>query len=415
MSNAGAPVSDENGTLLAELVGRYRAPVGLAATAVAVAPNLVNVPIINRYEVWGAVVIFIAAVFTASLTDSRRVLAGVAVAGVLVFVAGELALRDHLGGLHEEANAAEWPVLMPPPASRRTETTVGPDPIATIRAFRRRWVLHTDGTIDGLNADGTIAVTYRVDGPAVAIAACGHTLIVTHARGKVARVSPTSGKVLTDYPYSSRPSDVVCGGGFVWVSKPDRGSVVQLRERTLGYVDEFPLVVNATSIAYGAGAIWVLDGPHRQVVGVIAATKEKVGPYAIMGDGQQILFADDYVWVLHREQSCLKRLDFRRGEEIGPGVPLGNYPYRMRHRDGIIYVADYADATILEIDAGTVRPSGKPILFGKPGRLTDADEHGGRLVGIDTARNRVVIMGEVDRARQRAKWLYAATPECPSR
>ena len=91
-----------------------------------------------------------------------------------------------------------------PPPPRPTRTLVGSDPIATLRAFGKRWVLDSDGSIDGFGDDGTPEVRYGVKGPASAMIACGDALVVTHEHGRVARVSPTSGTLLSDYRYGWR-------------------------------------------------------------------------------------------------------------------------------------------------------------------------------------------------------------------
>ena len=107
-----------------------------------------------------------------------------------------------------------------------------------------------------------------------------------------------------------------------------------MRPGTLRDVEEFPAVDEATSISYGRGAIWIADVTTSELVGVLSATREKLGPYKIGSDAQHILYVEPYLWLLHRAQSCLRRFDFGQNSEVGRGVPVGPFAWRMTHRGG---------------------------------------------------------------------------------
>jgi hypothetical protein len=385
--------------LLPDLIHRWRRQTVILVAAVGLAPNFADAPFVTRYEVWGAIVILAVGLVTASHTSSRAVLGVVLAVAGFAFAGAELRFRV-AGGDRDPHAVADPP--KPPPARppRARVTELAPDPIATIRAFQRRWVLHADGLIEGLDARGKQQLRFRVTAPAAALVPCAGALIVTHGKGHVARIDPTTGTV-RDYPYSDTPGDAACGGGFVWASKPDAGSVVQLRPRSLRYVDEYPVVDTVTSIAFQAGAVWLLDGPANEVVGV-NLDKERLGPFPVMPDARQVIAGGGYLFVLHREQSCLRRLDTLRGRETGAGVALGPYPWRLHYRDGVVYVSDYVDGSILAVGADSLRPRGRPVVAAGHAKLVDADEYAGDLIGLDTAEDRLLTLGPKARVALRA-------------
>lgn len=393
-------------SLLARVTRRHKLLAGAIVAAVGVGPNVADVPLLSRWEAWGCVIVFILWAVTAHLTPSRRIATGVVCAALVTFAVVEAVVR-----LPNESGR---------PAATGKDARTGPlrvtdlgaDPAVTVRGFGRRWVLHTSGLLEGLDDSGTPEVSYHVRGPATGLAACGGALVVTHDHGRVARVSPRSGHVLTDYKFGQFAADVVCGGPFIWVSKPENGSVVQLSKKRLSYIDEFPLVKEVTSISYGGGVVWLLDGPDRLLVGVVARSKEKLGPYAVMADAQQILVVHSVPWILHREQACLVRLDLARGAEVGPGVPLGPYAYRIRQHKGKIYVADYANGTVSVVDAQSERALGNPYELSKHGRIVDADLYRGRLSAIDATRHAILTLRLAKAGNLRLKHQYPRSREC---
>jgi hypothetical protein len=376
---------------------------GAMVVAMGLLPNFVDFPLVSRWDGWA--IVFVIAAFLVSGVKTRSgfvawlVAAAAAVAAALVLAFVPLpdvsGRPDAAGAQKEQKQGAQMQTRndLPNVLSR----AVGLDPVATIFAFGRRWVLRSDGEVLGMNPDGSGAVSFSVNGPATAIVACAGALVISYGNGYVGRFSPTTLRRLAHYHYGYGSGQLVCGGGYVWIHKPGRGTIVQLGGRHLELVVETPVAEEATSIAYGMGAIWVADPARGNVVGVDARHHQLLGPFSVMADGDRILVAAPYLWVLHPQQSCLLRLDVRRGREIGPGIALGTFPSQMRLRDGAIFLTDYSDDTVIEVDTETLRAS-RPMRIPDSGRLTDVDERRGDLVLLDRAKGNLLTVEPVAQA-----------------
>jgi hypothetical protein len=408
---ASAGPASETPTLLQTLVDKYRLAAGLVVAAIALVPNVLDVPFVSRAEVWGAVIVFGVHVVAASLTRSRAVLActtvaAAAIVGVLLL---EVHLPDESG---KPAAAGTVPAARRPPPQPRV-IPVGSRPLATLRAFGRRWVLHRSGTIDGLSDDGTIALVHHVPGPAAGFAACGGALVVTHGHVRVTRVSPVSGRTLTDYRFGSIAGDVVCEGGFVWVTKPDRGSVVKLDARTLAYVDEFPVAREVTSITYGRGDLgtrWGTatgrrrrerhQGVARPIRGRPGRAADPVRPGLPLDPAPRAV-------VPHAPGSRRPRRD-RPRDSSGPLSIPHALPQRRHLRGRLCQCIGPGGGT------SRVRPLIRPIELAAGSRLVDADEFGRDIVAVDVAGNRLVTVTADMRDRFRAPRGYTPTRQCPT-
>jgi multidrug transporter EmrE-like cation transporter len=396
-------------SLLQTLVEEYRLPVGLIIGAIAVTPNLVSVPVVTRYEVWEACGIFAICVCVAHFSRSRVPLA--AVACVLTIA---MAVIDMEGQRRQDReNSAAKSTK---PTGRRhvaTVASVGEAPVASIVAFNKRWVLHSDGDLDRISLRGDLETTYRIRGPSKDLVACGGALILTHDSGKVARVDPVTGTVKVDYPYATTSGLLACGGGYVWATKLEKGSVVQLKAGSLAYVDEYTLGQAATSITWGAGVLWMLDSVEGFVVGVRARTKEEIGPFPLGIGAQQIVFANGWIWVLDVQHSCLKHLSVARPVESAGGVPLGPSPGHLHAHDDMLYVTDLSTGAIIIVDAETGHQAQRPVLVPNASRVVDADAFGLRLSAIDQVHHRVVTMGTDQIRRHTRAHPYRRQPGCP--
>lgn len=389
---------------------------GAMVVAIGLLPSFVDVPVLSRWQGWALMLVLAAFLVCGALTCSARLTWSVAIGAAAAATAGLVFLPPpDLTGKPEAAadGGKRKPQQTVRPRPRVVSRAVGLDPVATTFAFGRRWVLRSDGEVLGMNPDGSAPISFSVNGPAMGLVECAGALVISYGNGYVGRYSPTTYQRLAHYRYGYGSGQVVCGGGFVWVHKPAKGTIVQLDARTLELVVEIPVSEEATWIAYGMGAIWATDAAHRTVVGVDVRHHQLLGPFVVMADPQEIVVAAGYVWVLHPQQSCLLRLDIHRRREVGPGIALGSVPSRMRLRDGVIRVTDYSDDTVLEIDTDTLE-HGRPMRIPDAGRLTDVDEHRGTLVLLDRGKGNLLTADPQGQAALRgASNRMHRTAECP--
>jgi hypothetical protein len=417
-SSTGTNQNPPRETRLERIVERHRLPFVLIIQAIAYAPDLLAIPWVSRYEVWLAIAGFIVWVIVEHLSASSRA----PVPAALAFVAVGLAVLLITNPQDEpDPHAEAVPVLSAPdksttpPAPKAHVEHLSDSPIATLEADSKRWVGHDNGDIDRLDSKGRKETTFHVTGPIGGLAACGGALVVTHGSGKVARVSPTSGRILQDYPYSrTGPDPVICGGRFIWVAKTAEGSVVKLSMHRLRNIREYPLAAHIDDLAYGHQDVWVIDRAAQQVVGLRVSTAERLGPYAVDSDAERMVYLRGSLWILHRTSSCLRRFDLDRRLESTAGAPLGSEPWSLRVVDGEILIADRVDGTITKIDPETGQADGRPVVVARGARLTDADGYDGLLFGVDNLHDTLVTLGVVVALAQRRAHAYRPTSECPT-
>jgi hypothetical protein len=386
------------GERLREFVAAFRLPLLLIVTAINLLPFLLSVPYVNRFEAYAAEGVFATLVLAAHFNASLRVLGAIALAGVALITGMVLSNLPDEGG--QDVKAA-------------TLIQIGGTPTRTLNAFGYEWVLRREGSVVRLGESGHPEATYDVDGPANSMAACGQSLLITHGDGQLTRLARSDGHKIDSVDYGNESGDVICRAGFVFVTEPASGKIMQYTLKGLDFVREFEIVSQVTSITSDDRAIWVLDGQAGIVVGIRyrARGTKLIGPFNARG-AVQVLRAGAYVWVLHRDISCIRRLDLDRRVEIGPGIPVGRSPSRMHEADGKILVSDWDDGSILLIDIDTAKALGPPIVVGKEPRIADADIFGDRLIGIDERGGTVARLDDKEQREHRKDQPYKAGPEC---
>jgi hypothetical protein len=123
---------------------------------------------------------------------------------------------------------------------------------------------------------------------------------------RVARVSTKSGRLteslelISDASLAagnvpSSPTDVVVGGGALWISKSD-GSVLRVDDKLGGIVASIPACHNALALTYGEGAVWVACG-DGSVVRVDPEADEAGPEIHVGGLPRGIAAGEGAVWV----------------------------------------------------------------------------------------------------------------------
>jgi DNA-binding beta-propeller fold protein YncE len=141
---------------------------------------------------------------------------------------------------------------------------------------------------DLVTADGTAA--YYVASIANRIARVStRTGLLTQSLKLVSDASLAAGNV------PASPTDVVAGGGAVWISKSD-GELLKVDPRLGGIVAEIPACSGALALAYGEGAVWVACGDHT-VVRVDPLSDRPSAPIHVGGLPRGIAAGEHAVWV----------------------------------------------------------------------------------------------------------------------
>jgi YVTN family beta-propeller protein len=164
------------------------------------------------------------------------------------------------------------------------------------------------------------------------------------------------------------PCGVVGGGGKVWVSVFNDGTLYSVDPETMAVSDPVPVGTNPCGLAVGGGSVWV----------------ENYG-------------SDD-----------VTRVNLATGA-VQATIPVGSEPYDVTYAAGAAWVTNYADGTVTRIDGKTQKRqvivvSDNPIgIVAAGGTVWVAHLHGD-LVGIDPRTRAVTTRSSVG---AQANWTAA--------
>jgi hypothetical protein len=367
---------------------------GFFAGGVSWFSNFVDFPSVTRWMAWAALSVIAVCVFAGVYLDSWRIFLAITVGWTAFAFFVAMSLPDLSDEPQAQATSVEgnmpsrpkpgppWPITAP----------VANSPQAMVFGFGRWWVLHRDGKVLGLDGQGQQRFAFEVPGPATGIAVCDGALLIVYGHGWIGRFSPQTGKRLAHYHFGSRSDSVICGGDSAWVDKPEARSVVRMDANTLKLDEELPIGEQLSAIAYGDNVVWAIGAETSTLRGIDADTRQLIGPFPVMDDAVLLNFAGGQLWIVHDAQSCLMRFDLARRREIGPGIPLGQLPRAMAARDGILYIVDYIDGSLRQVDAESGEVVVPPAVLGLGLRLVGVDGRAGRVVAIDQASDAAVVL-----------------------
>ncbi|HEX6725060.1 MAG TPA: BTAD domain-containing putative transcriptional regulator [Gaiella sp.] len=178
--------------------------------------------------------------------------------------------------------------------------------------------------------------------PTAAAVGVGDGRVWVGAADGLARVSPSSGRVVETVDLGSSALQVAVGGGAVWAttiaSRAKRIEASSGRETT-----EFYAGSSVYAVALGGGALWV-GGATGQVGGVTGQVW-KVDPVTgvpilgsrLIGDVAGVAFGLDAVWVTSFSKPELVRLDPATGD-VEARIPIGGPALDVVVAGGLVWV-----------------------------------------------------------------------------
>ena len=171
----------------------------------------------------------------------------------------------------------------------------------------------------------------------------------------LSRVDAATNEVLDQIELDGPPQEVDVGEGGVWVAgfgrvtalDPDTGEVLGMAD--LGSADD------SISISVGEGAVWAVVG-DRSLYRVDPESFEAQEVAAVSAP-VDVAARDGAVWVLDQDQGLLQ-LDPGTGDAVGE--PLPDVPGRgdISAGQGVVWIGNKQDDTLLRIDAATRDISG---------------------------------------------------------
>ena len=158
------------------------------------------------------------------------------------------------------------------------------------------------------------------------------------------------GTLIGSVPLGSRPGAVAIGEGGVWVTLPDRGTVVEIDPDTRAVVDTIPVGADPSGIAVGAGSVWVTNSGSSTVSRISPTTHAVVQTIAVPAGPAGITVGRDGVWLTNSINDSVSRIDPIRGS-VAATIAVGDQPVELAAVERGLWVANAASGTAMRVDA----------------------------------------------------------------
>jgi streptogramin lyase len=120
------------------------------------------------------------------------------------------------------------------------------------------WVSDTDNNVVAKIVDGAVEDRIQTgDGPGAIAVGDGAVWVAERFAGKVARIDPSNGRVITEIPVGAAPSAVALIGNSVWVANSADGTLSEIDARTNRVASPLRIGNTPAALAAVAGKLWV--------------------------------------------------------------------------------------------------------------------------------------------------------------
>ena len=173
------------------------------------------------------------------------------------------------------------------------------------------------------------------------------------------RVEQAAPNPVQTIPVGSRPVDVAVGGGSLWVSNQDDGTVSRLDPASRTVTATIPVGGQPGGVGFGDGSLWVANFGDGTVERVDAATNAVTARIAVGGqpDGAA-LAADGTVWISDFAGAVL-RIDPVTNRVVAR-IPLPSGASTVAAAFGLVWIG-LQDGTIATVDPSTSALAGTSI------------------------------------------------------
>ncbi len=255
------------------------------------------------------------------------------------------------------------------------------------------------------------------------IASGGGSVWVSDAQaGTVVKVNPNTRAVVDTIPVGSGPAGIAFGDRAVWVALSGDGELARI-DPTTGDVTRVSVGNGPTGVAVSHGSVWVTNYIDDTVMRVETRTTpykvvSRVGvgvePLAVAADASG-------AWVANYGDGTVTRIS--TGGQPGSPIPVGNGPSGIAIGRTVVWVTSSLDGTLWRLDAGTgVVQQTTAIGDGPTGITVDnvtvwvADHFGGAIARVDATTGAASAPIQMNAApiamtlRHGVLWVAASAP-----
>jgi streptogramin lyase len=234
------------------------------------------------------------------------------------------------------------------------------------------------GTTDESGAENVVELTAGSGPDDIALDAKS-VWVTEDDRGKLARISRASGRLITeDLDLGGDADGVDTGAGSVWAVSTGENRVRQFRPGTPAPLTETPVQPGPKGIAVGPDDVWVVNSKTDQLtrIGLPDATVKEV--IAVGNDPRDVaLGAPGIVWVANVKDRSVTRIDLDGDPQYREDIAVGGRPRDLaKDSRGNIWVAIADRDEVLRIgpaDPAGERPMKRIAVGARPSGLAISD------------------------------------------
>lgn len=245
------------------------------------------------------------------------------------------------------------------PATNRPVRTdaVGRWPIQVAFEPRALWVANSDDdTVTRLDPpSGRRMRTIRVGTQPVGVAAAGGRLWVANGLGEtITRVDTRRGTVAATIPVGPTPADLralAIGDGAVWVTVRD--ALVRLDPRTDRVVARI-VVHSPAGAAAGGGSVWVSNADDGTLTRIDARTNQVVARVRVGATPAGVALAGGFAWVVNNGEGTVSQVDTASNRVVAR-IPVTPHAYDLTAGAGAVWIQSFADSSVYRIEPARAR------------------------------------------------------------
>ena len=217
---------------------------------------------------------------------------------------------------------------------------------------------------------------------------------------------------------------LAAGGGYVWVTEPDAGSMLRIDPATGAvasvHVGGFPV-----GVAVAAGNVWFADRDRAEVGRLDPRTLRPVGePIELGGKPESLATAGRYLFAADPARGTVTKIDLSSAKPVGPPIRVApsasaTSALVVAAAGNSVWVSSFASSTLIRVSSNpaaarlvasiAVPPQGGAFAVGE-GAVWAMSDATSTLLRIDPVRNAVVArihvsLGEAAAAGEGAVWL----------
>jgi YVTN family beta-propeller protein len=239
-----------------------------------------------------------------------------------------------------------------PATDRPVHTTaVGRWPLQVAFEPHALWVANSDDdTVTRLDPPGDRAVqTIHVGVHPVGVAAADGQLWVANGFDEtVTRIDTRRHAVAATIPVGPAPLDLrsmAVGAGAVWVTVQD--ALVRIDPRTDRIAARI-LVHSPAGTAVGGGSVWVSNADDGTVSRIDARTNRVVARVPVGAAPTTVAVAAGFVWVVNSGEDTVSQIDASDNRVVAR-IPAGAHVYDLTAGDGAVWLQSYGDSAVYRI------------------------------------------------------------------